>query len=184
DRLGFIYISVSLPLLVYGLARWGSGASIGEVLIPLAGAGVGLALFVHRSWTSDHPLLDLRLHRNPVFAAASAAAGTCGALLFGSTLTYPLYFQVLHRDGTIMTGLRVLCLGGGTAAVLPIAGRLSDRYGGVLVWVCGSLAVVAAPLTFVFHPLSRNLLILPVLHVVFGMITALPSIHLAIASFK
>src|SRR5699024_12277325 len=146
--------------------------------------GFGLGLFVHRSWTRDGPLLDARLHRHPVLAAASAAAGSCGALLIGSTSIYTLYFQVLHDDSTIITGLRVLCLGGGTAAVLPIAGRLTDRYGGVLVWVCGSLAVVAAPLTFVFHPLSRNLLILPVLHVVFGMITALPSIHLAIASFK
>src|SRR5699024_7302291 len=33
DRLGFAYIGVSLPLLVYGLTRWGAGAPIGEVLI-------------------------------------------------------------------------------------------------------------------------------------------------------
>src|SRR5699024_12211285 len=77
----------------------------------------------------------LSLHAFPTrrssdLAAASAAAGSCGALLFGSTLIYPLYFQVLHGDSTIITGLRVLCLGGGTAAVLPIAGRLTDRYGG------------------------------------------------------
>jgi len=184
DRLGFAYIGVSLPLLVYGLTRWGAGAPIGEVLIPLAGAGFGLGLFVHRSWTSDGPLLDLRLHRNPVFAAASAAAGSCGALLFGSTLIYPLYFQVLHGDSTIITGLRVLCLGGGTAAVLPIAGRLTDRYGGGVVSVCGSLAAVAATLPFAFLPAASNVLVVQALLVVLGMATAFAAIPTSIAAYK
>lgn len=47
---------------------------------------------------------------------------------FGSGLLFPLYFQLGCHATVIETGIELLGLAGPTALVLPLAGRLVDRY--------------------------------------------------------
>jgi MFS family permease len=77
-----------------------------------------------------HPLLDLRLYRKPTFATASIAMFCLGAALFGSMILLPLYWQTIRHESVVDTGLLTAPLGLGMALVMPLAGKLTDRFGG------------------------------------------------------
>lgn len=186
DWLAFAYVGAGLPLVVYGLTRWGATGTLAgrAVWPPLLIGTAGLALFGLRTRRRAHPLLDLRLYRNPVYAAASGAAGFTGALLFGSALLYPLYFQLLHGDDVITTGLRLLSLGGGTAVALPVCGRLTDRYGGGTVSVYGSLAAAVATVPFAFLGAAADPVLVQALLALLGMAVAAAAVPTGIAAYK
>ncbi len=76
------------------------------------------------------PLLDLRLYRRPTFASASFAMFCLGAALFGGMILLPLYWQEIRHESVVDTGLLTAPQGLGMALVMPLAGRLTDRFGG------------------------------------------------------
>ncbi|WP_433660151.1 hypothetical protein ACQPW1_46325 [Nocardia sp. CA-128927] len=137
---GFALIGAGLSLLVYGLGEFGSR---GEFFAPTVGAPVVLGAlamigYVLRSVRGRGPkLLDVSMFRSPVFSSANAANLFNGASLFGSMLLLPLYFQLLHGQSLIVTGLSLATFGIGGIIALPIAGRLTDRYGGGVVAMVG-----------------------------------------------
>lgn len=56
-----------------------------------------------------------------------------GAALFGGMIVMPLYFQLQRENGIVDTGLLLVAFSLGAAATFPVAGWLTDRYGGGLV---------------------------------------------------
>lgn len=184
DWSGYGYVGLGLPLVVYGLTTWGElGRPDGaRVLLPLVLGVLGLAVFVRHATRREHPLLDMRLFRNPGYVAACMGFAFNGALSFGSALLFPLYFQLLHTDGVIAAGLQMLPLGLGTAITLPLSGRLTDKYTG------GPVAVAGAGLTTlvtVAFALSSNpgVVFVEVLLFGLGMGTGLASTPMMVAAF-
>lgn len=188
DWKGFLLIGAGLPLVVYALTAWSSAGTLApiSVLVPLLIGVAGLAGFVVRTRRRANPLLDLGLYRRPVYAAASGAAVFSGALMFGAALVFPLYFELLHHDGVIGTGLRMLALGVGTAVILPVAGRLTDRHGGGLVATWGSLFALMTTLAFVFvgADADANPILIEALLVLLGMAVALTAVPPGIAAYQ
>lgn len=186
DVLGFVLTGGGLPLLVYGLTEWGATGSLGSagVAVPVVAGASALTAFGLRSWRRPDPLLDLSLYRNRVYVAASVAAAAAGALMFGSALLFPLYFQILHGAGVVETGLRLLSLGLGTAVMVAVAGRLTDRYGGGIVSFAGGVLTLVATLPFVALDADADPLLVQVLLVVFGMAIALAAVPTGIAAYK
>jgi EmrB/QacA subfamily drug resistance transporter len=186
DWPGFAAIGSGLPLLVYALARWGSTGTLttGSVLIPLILGIIGVALFLRHTRGQAHPLLDLRLYRDRIYTAASAAAWSTGLLVFGGGLLYPLYFQALYGDDTITTGLRLLSISGGTLLALPFIGRLTDRYGCGIVTVFGALGTAAAALPFIVLTTSASPILVQVLLVLFGAALMFAAVPPTIAAYK
>ncbi|WP_246281697.1 DHA2 family efflux MFS transporter permease subunit [Fodinicola acaciae] len=178
DWPGLLLISAGLPLIVYGLTEVDGGWPL-----LLAGA-VLLVSFVILALRRKHPLLDLRLYRNRVYAAASLASAATGLLMFGTALLFPLYFQIAYHDGVLETGLRLFTLGGGTAACLPLVGRLIDRYGGgaVSLFGCGCVLVVSLP--FAFLGTALNPLAVLVLLVLLGGSLAFAAVPTSTAAYK
>ena len=60
-----------------------------------------------------------------------------GAALFGAMILVPLYYQEVRHESVIATGLLVGPQGLGMLLVMPIAGRLTDRFGGGRVALVG-----------------------------------------------
>lgn len=185
DIVGFVYVGFGLPLTVYGLTQWGAygGPRPGPVLLPLGLGVAGLAAYVLHALRREHPLLDLTLYRNRGYTAASVAFIFNGALTFGSALIFPLYFQVLHNDGTVSTGLAMLPLGAGTALTLPTGGRLTDRYGGGPVAVAGTFLAVVATSSFAAAGAHVGPALTLVLLFVLGMATGMAATPLMISAF-
>ncbi|WP_214633082.1 DHA2 family efflux MFS transporter permease subunit [Antrihabitans cavernicola] len=183
---GLILIGVGLPLLVFALTSWGSAGTPldAEVWISLTLGVAGLAAFTARSLRQHNPLLDMRLYSNRVYVAASATAGFSGALMFGSALLFPLYFQLLHGSSVISTGLQLLSLGGGTALALPLCGRLIDRFGGGTIATLGGIATVATTLPFVLLDANSDPILVQILLVLLGIAIACAAVPPGIEAFK
>jgi EmrB/QacA subfamily drug resistance transporter len=153
DRLdwrGLALMATGLPLLTYGLAEVGStgGFTAAKVIVP-ALAGIGLiAVFALHALRTKHPLLDLRLYRRRTFASASFAMFCLGAALFGSMILLPLYWQGIRHESVVDTGLLTAPMGIGMALVMPLAGKLTDRWGGGPLALFGVTVTAVATIPF------------------------------------
>jgi EmrB/QacA subfamily drug resistance transporter len=185
DRAGLAMISTGLPLVVFGLTEWGSADTPLAVTgwAPLLAGALALVAFVRHAGRRPDPLIDLSLFRNGVFAAATAASGLTGMLMFGSALLLPLWFQLAHGDDVITTGLHLLGMGVGTAVALPLVGRLVDRYGGGIVAGVGAAATLACAVTFAVAPVTMNPGTVQALLVAMGIATAFAAVPTGIAAF-
>jgi EmrB/QacA subfamily drug resistance transporter len=145
DLRGLALMAVGLPLLTYGLAEIGSTGSFtaAKVVLPILGGVVLIGAFVVHALRARYPLLDLKLYRRPTFSSASFAMFCLGAALFGGMILLPLYWQGIRHESVVVTGLLTAPQGLGMALVMPLAGRLSDRFGG------GPLALLGVVLTAV-----------------------------------
>jgi EmrB/QacA subfamily drug resistance transporter len=186
DWPGLAAISAGLPLLVYALTIWGATGTLAAtpVIVPLALGAGALTAFCLRTLHCKGPLMDLRLYRSPVYAAASAAAATSGVLLFGTSLLFPLYFQLLHDQSVIGTGLRLLSLGGGTALTAPVSGRLTDRYGGGAVALCGGLLAVAVTVPFAVIGAHASAVLVQAMLAMLGVAIGLTTVPPGVAAYK
>jgi EmrB/QacA subfamily drug resistance transporter len=135
DRLdvrGLILMATGLPLLTYGLAEIGVTGSFTspKVIFPII-AGIALvATFVFHALKVPKPLLDVRLYRRATFSSASFAMFCLAAALFGGMILLPLYWQEVRLESVVHTGLLTAPQGLGAAIAMPIAGKLTDRWGG------------------------------------------------------
>jgi EmrB/QacA subfamily drug resistance transporter len=151
DWLGMLLLSPGLAVFIYGLAEsssYGFGAlrSWG----PTALGALLIVVFFAHSWRSKHPLLDIRLFTH---SRAGAAAGTFlvfATCVFGAMLIAPLYFQAARGASALTAGL--LSAPGGLAAMvtMPIAGRMTDKYGPTWMPVIGLPFVILGFIPFAF----------------------------------
>jgi EmrB/QacA subfamily drug resistance transporter len=153
DLLGVALLPTGAAAIVYGLSELGSGATLGsvEVLGPLfAGIALTIAFCLH-ALRIERPLLDVRLYANRVFAGASLTTFGLGGALFGAMILVPLYYQQVRGLNVIDTGLLNGPQGLGALVAMPIAGRLTDRFGGGRVALTGVsiLCLSTVPLAFI-----------------------------------
>ncbi len=189
DLISLLQVVPSLPLIVFAISEATLLRTIAErsVLLPLALGALGLGAFAYRSQHRAEPLLDLRLVRNRVFAAAATEVFFAGAALFGGLIVMPLYFQLALGKGIVSAGLLLMAFSLGAAAAFPVAGSLNDRYGGGIVTLCGLVitALSTAPMALLGpHP---NLPLVEVLQVLRGIGLALagsPGVSSALAAVR
>ncbi|MCW2967457.1 MAG: family efflux transporter permease subunit [Solirubrobacteraceae bacterium] len=132
DLRGLGLMATGLPLLTYGVAEIGTtgGFSSAKAVVPSVVGVILLAIFALHALKVPNPLLDLRLYKRRTFASASFAMFCLGGSLFGSMILLPLYWQQIRHESVLHTGLLTAPQGLGMALVMPLVGRLSDRYGG------------------------------------------------------
>ncbi len=153
DVRGLILMSTGLPILTYGLAEIGSTGSFTspKVVVSIALGLVLIGAFAVHALRVRYPLLDLRLYRRPTFSSASLAMFCLGAALFGGMILLPLYWQTVRHETVFDTGLLTAPQGLGMALIMPLAGRLTDRYGGGPLALFGVTvtAIMTIPFGFV-----------------------------------
>jgi EmrB/QacA subfamily drug resistance transporter len=154
DFVGLALMASGLPLLTYGLAEIGSTGSFSsvKVVVPiLLGIGLVIAFAFHALRVRTvKPLLDLRLYRRPTFSSASIAMFCLGAALFGGMILLPLYWQGIRHESVFNSGLLTAPQGLGMALVMPLAGRLTDRFGGGPLALMGVLVTALTTVPFGF----------------------------------
>lgn len=152
DYPGLVMMAGGLALLTYGLGEIGiigSFSSPRVIVSCIAGLGL-IALFVWHARRAQRPLLDLRLYRRSTFASASFAMFCLSAALFGGMILLPLYWQDVRLESVIDTGLLVAPQGLGAALAMPIAGKLTDRWGGGPLALFGAVLTTIATIPFGF----------------------------------
>lgn len=152
DWLGMALLSPGLTALIFGLAESSEGGfgAVESWLPIVAGAALITGFFWH-SWRSDAPLIDIKTFTH---TRAGAAAGTFmlfAIAFFGALLLIPLYYQSVRGATALQSGLLLAPQGLGAMITMPLAGRLTDRYGPNRLPACGIplLVVGIAPFAFV-----------------------------------
>lgn len=71
-----------------------------------------------------------------------------GAALFGGMILLPLYWQTVRHEDVVVTGLLTAPQGLGAALVMPLSGRLTDRFGGGPLALFGVIVCAVATIPF------------------------------------
>jgi EmrB/QacA subfamily drug resistance transporter len=160
DIIGVVLASAGLFGIVFGLVegqRYEWGAIWGPITIPeiIAGGVVILALFVVFEGFQAEPLLPLGLFRDRNFSVAIWVSATAAFGLIGFFLPVTIFLQSVLGFSALKAGLTFIPMSLISAFVAPIAGRLSDRYGGKYILLIG-LALFAAGFGLVALVISLN----------------------------
>jgi EmrB/QacA subfamily drug resistance transporter len=149
DVLGFALVGPGLAAMVFGLSEISTHGGVSALgLAPLVVGAVMLVAFVRHELRTPHALVDIRLFRQPGFAAAAATIFCVGAGLFGAMLLLPLYYQGVRGLSALDAGLLLAPQGIGAAIGMFVGGRLTDRVGGGRVVVVGLLVLTLGTLPF------------------------------------
>ncbi|HTD07434.1 MAG TPA: DHA2 family efflux MFS transporter permease subunit [Solirubrobacteraceae bacterium] len=189
DVLGLALLPTGAAAIVFGLSELGSGATLGSatVLAPLLGGLVLSFVFCLHALRVERPLLDIRLYANKVFAGASFTTFGLGAALFGAMILVPLYYQEVRGESIINTGLLNAPQGLGALVAMPIAGRLTDRFGGGRIALCGVSLLCLSTLPLAFVGANTSIVGLSALLVVRGVsigLSFMPAMTAAFASMR
>jgi EmrB/QacA subfamily drug resistance transporter len=151
DWLGMLLLSPGLAVFIFGLAEsstygLGSVRSWGPTVVGV----ILIAAWFFHTWRSPNPLIDLRTFAH---TRAGAAAGTFllfAISVFGSMLLVPLYYQAVRGASALQAGLLLAPGGVGAMLMMPLSGRLTDRYGPTWLPATGLPLVAIGLIPFVF----------------------------------
>ncbi|MGZ4294751.1 MAG: DHA2 family efflux MFS transporter permease subunit, partial [Solirubrobacteraceae bacterium] len=162
DYKGLALMATGLPLITYGLAEVGSTGSFTalKVVAPLIAGLLLVATFAVYALHVRRPLLNLRLYARPTFSSASIAMFCIGAALFGGMILLPLYWQTIRHEDVVITGLLTAPQGLGAALVMPLSGRLTDRFGGGPLALFGVVLCALATIPFALIGADTSILFL------------------------
>ncbi|MFF8742746.1 MFS transporter [Streptomyces californicus] len=138
DIRGTVLVSAGLFGIVYALVNTTSHGWTSPVVLTglIAGAAV-LGLFVRHGLRAAHPMLPMRLFRGRAFLGINAASLLMFLGMFGSIFLLSQFLQSGLGYSPTEAGLRMLPWTGMPILVAPVAGLLSDRFGGRPVVVTG-----------------------------------------------
>src|SRR5215469_5351102 len=163
------------------------GWTSGQVLGPIVAGVILLAAFAAWERRAPAPMLPLRLFASRGFTATNVASFLFSAGMFGSIFLLAQFLQVAGHYSPLGAGLRTLPWTAMPMVVAPIAGPLSDRWGGRPLIITGLvlqaaglawLALVLAPgvaytsliLPFVISGVGMALFFVPVANTVLGSV--------------
>ncbi|HWP96823.1 MAG TPA: DHA2 family efflux MFS transporter permease subunit [Syntrophomonadaceae bacterium] len=105
-------------------------------------AFTSLAIFVFNELTHPEPLLDLRMFKNKIFTLSIVIGALIAMGLFGAIFLIPLMLQNFLGQSAMKTGLIMFPAALASSIMMPVSGRLYDKYGARWVVIFG-LAVVS-----------------------------------------
>jgi len=144
DPVGAGLSIVGLSAVVYSIIEgpshgWASSRTIGTALAGLA----VLSVFAWWELRNAHPMLDLRLFKNPRFGVAAGGVTLIFFTMFGMFFLITQYFQLVLGYTPLGAGLRGIPIALALMATAPNSARLVVRFGPKLT-VAGGLGLVAA----------------------------------------
>lgn len=160
DIVGFVLLSPSLAMLLYGLSQASSDGGFGntQVWIPVA---VGVALLVaFILWAvrkHGAALINIGLLRVRSVRASSISLVFLGAALFSSSFLLPLFFQVLRGNTVLEAGLLMIPQGVGSLLARFFAGKLVDRVGARTLTIACMLLIAVTTIPFAFADTTTNI---------------------------
>jgi len=97
------------------------------ILVLTAVSILGIAGFIWRELTAEHPVVDLRVFRDRSLAVGTLFTFILGFGLYSSVFIFPVFAQNLLGFTAMQTGLILLPGGLATAVMMPIVGKALQR---------------------------------------------------------
>lgn len=157
DFISIVYSTLGFGPIIYGFSSVGQKEKgfldplvIGFIVIGL----IALVLFVRRQLTSEHPLMDLRVFRYPMYRLSVLLFVLIIMLMFASEIVLPLYMQgplaltasaagLILLPGSILNGM-----------LSPVMGKLFDKFGPRPLIIPAT--IMLALMMFAFSRLDMN----------------------------
>ena len=120
-----------------------------------------IATFFWHSWRkSSGALIDIRTFTQTRAGASAGVFLLFAIAFFGALLLIPLYYQTVRGASALESGLLLAPQGLGAMITMPLAGKLTDRFGPNRLPACGIplLVIGIAPFAFVTATTSYVLL--------------------------
>lgn len=153
DLPGFILSAGGCFAILLALSEGQDKGWTSEYIVMLLTAGIfAMVLFILWELVCPEPMLDVRLMRNPVFAASIAGTSIITIGLFSAVFLIPIYAQNLLGYTPMQTGLLMMPMALTMGVMMPISGRLFDRLGAVPLSLTGLAVLIYA--TYLLHDLS------------------------------
>lgn len=148
-------VSVTLSTIGFGTLLYGfslaasAGWSSAEVLLSLAAGVLSLGLFTWRQLASQNPLLDLRAFKYNMFSLTTVISIAVTIVMYADMMLLPLYLQNARGFTAMESGLLLLPGALVMGLLMPVTGKLFDRFGAKWLAIIGLLITIATTLSFV-----------------------------------
>lgn len=150
DVISVILSTVGFGAMLYGFSRAGSeGWSSIEVLVTLITGINCLALFTWRQLVSKNPLLDLGTFKYNMFSLTTIINITVTMIMYADMMLLPLYLQNARGFTALESGLLLLPGALVMGFLMPIAGKLFDRFGAKWLSIIGMFITIVTTIGFI-----------------------------------
>lgn len=150
DVLSVLLSTIGFGSLLYGFSRAGSqGWDSVEVLAMISTGVIGLGLFTWRQLVSKHPLLDLGSFKYSMFTLTTIINIAITMIMYADMMLLPLYLQSARGFTPIESGLLMLPGALLMGFMMPVAGKLFDRFGAKWLAIVGMLITIATTIGFI-----------------------------------
>ncbi|WP_212969398.1 DHA2 family efflux MFS transporter permease subunit [Paenibacillus cineris] len=150
DIISVVLSTVAFGTLLYGFSQAGSqGWSSSEVLVSIAVGVIALGMFVWRQLVSKKPLLDLRTFKYNMFSLTTVINIMVTMVMYADMMLLPLYLQNARGYSALESGLLMLPGALVMGLLMPVTGRLFDRFGAKWLAVAGLIITIATTAGFI-----------------------------------
>jgi EmrB/QacA subfamily drug resistance transporter len=152
DVPGVLLSIAGLVLVVYGIIQGGDTGSWlrADVLGPVGGGLVALAVFVWHEARTDHPSLDVRLFADPRLSSSAAAISLVFFAMGGVYFFISFYTQNVRGYSPLHAGLLTIPLAAGQLLFATRSARLVRRFGAKAVCTSGLIVMSGALIGYHF----------------------------------
>ena len=128
DWPGQITGALAIAASIYGVIEGGSkGWSAPVTIAGLCVGAAAFAAFIMAERRSDSPLLNLTLHKSPVFTAAGFSALIALFSVVGVTFLLSLFLGYVQHLSALQIGWRLPFITGVAAVLNPVIGRVMHK---------------------------------------------------------
>src|SRR5712671_3993182 len=90
-------------------------------------SGVTLLVLLYHEWTTEHPIIDLRVFKERSYATGVFLMTMLGFVLYGTLVLLPVMLQTLLGYPSLQAGIAMAPRGMGSLVMMPIVGFLTSK---------------------------------------------------------
>ena len=150
DILSIVLSTIGFGTVLYGFSSAGSkGWSSEEVILSIVIGVVSLVLFTWRQLVSKSPLLDLRAFKYSMFSLTTVINIAVTMVMYADMMLLPLYLQNARGYTALESGLLMLPGALLMGIMMPVTGKLFDRFGAKWLSIIGMAITIVTTIGFV-----------------------------------
>lgn len=150
DTWGAILSTIGFGFLLYGFSSaGGKGWSSMEVILSIVVGVVALILFTWRQLVIKDPLLDLRAFKHNMFTLTTIINIAVTMVMYADMMLLPLYLQNARGYTALESGLLMLPGALLMGLMMPIAGKLFDKFGAKWLSIIGMAITIVTTIGFI-----------------------------------
>ena len=158
-----ILSTIGFGFLLYGFSSVGdNGWTDPVVLISLAIGTVFVIFFTIYQLRMEHPFLDVRVFKQLRFTLGTIISSMTYIMMIGVEMVLPMYIQNIHGQSAFHSGLLLLPGAFLVGLMMPITGRIFDKYGAKRLALTGLLIATISTIPFMFLAETTPLLLVTV----------------------